>query len=103
MHQGAQDSWVYRRLDLLQTLGPAAAGSTTPDTYDGGTVFDHVSANTFRVEPGSHNFRGEIGVEKGSSRRILNGGNDKECFHIGDPRVRLVVGGTYELNAFSQI
>ena len=101
MHQRAQESWVYRRLDVLQTLGPAA-GSMTPDTYDGGTVFDHVSANTFRVEPGSHNFRGEIGVEKGSSRRILNG-NDKECFHIGDPRVRLVVGGTYELNAFSQI
>ncbi|ASN39803.1 hypothetical protein CGQ24_12785 [Arthrobacter sp. 7749] len=89
--------------NTLKTAGPAAAGAFITFTHNGGTGLYDASTNTFCVESTLNEFHGDVSFENGSLPWSLNGRNDKERFHIGDPRVRLVVGGTYELNPSSQI
>ncbi|MET0978430.1 MAG: hypothetical protein ABWX63_06395 [Paeniglutamicibacter terrestris] len=86
-----------------KTAGPAAAGAFITFTHNGGTGLYYASTNTFYVESTFNEFHGDVSFENGSLPWSLIGGNDKERFHIGDLGVRLVVGGTYELNPYPQI
>ncbi|MET0978533.1 MAG: hypothetical protein ABWX63_06935, partial [Paeniglutamicibacter terrestris] len=109
---GFSSSWCTRRRknrrgiavsNTPKTAGPAAAGAFITFTHNGGTGLYDASTNTFCVESTFNEFHGDVSLENGSLPWSLNGRNDTERFHIGDPQVRLEVGGTYELNPYPQI